>query len=349
MKKKKKTLTLGIETSCDETAAAVVENGFTVRSSVVSSQIKIHEKFAGVVPELASRAHIENVNPVIGAALAEAGIGIADVDHICYTRGPGLAGALLVGQIAAQTLASVSGKPLIAVNHLEGHLYAALLEHRKLTTPYLSLIVSGGHTELVVVEEIGRYRYLGGTRDDAAGEAYDKVAKLLDLPYPGGPHIDRLAAKGNPAAVKFPRPYLWGSWDFSFSGIKTSVVNLLRRTEQEKLVLRTEDVCASFQQAMVETLVEKTFAAARDASLKAIVIGGGVAANAGLRAAMNSRGKKEKISVHLPAPVYCTDNAAMIAAAGYLRSVYDRAASADAFNRIEPDMLLTNWKKKRGS
>lgn len=349
MKRTKKVLTLGIETSCDETAAAVVENGLMLRSNVVSSQVNIHAKFAGVVPELASRAHIESVNPVIGAALAEAGITIDEIDYICYTRGPGLAGALLVGQIAAQALASVSGKPLIAVNHLEGHFYAALLEHKKLKTPYLSLIVSGGHTELVVVETLGRYRYLGGTRDDAAGEAYDKVAKLLGLPYPGGPHIDRLAAKGNPAAVKFPRPYLWGSWDFSFSGIKTSVVNLLRHAELEKKSLRVEDVCASFQQAMVETLVEKTFAAARDASLKAVVVGGGVAANAGLRAAMLARGKKERIGVHLPAKEFCTDNAAMIAAAGYLRAVNDRAAEADAYHRIEPDMPITNWKTGRRS
>ena len=337
----------GIETSCDETSAAAVKDGRKILSNVISSQIKIHRPFSGVVPELASRAHIENVNWVIEAALRDAGLSLGDIprkiDAIAYTRGPGLAGALLVGQMAAQTLSTLYKVPLVDVNHLEGHLFSALLEHRALKPPFLCLIVSGGHTELVIVKDYGRYQLLGGTRDDAAGEAYDKVAKLLKLGYPGGPVIDRMAKKGNPKAIAFPRPYLWGTWDFSFSGLKTAVVNFVKKQENmhtNRLPLPA--VCASFQQAVVDTLVEKTFAAAKEYDMKTIVLGGGVSANSQLRRAFTSRGKQERRAVLLPALELCTDNAAMIACAGYYRFIQTKAREQSA-GRIEPGLALQNW------
>ncbi len=341
---------LAIETSCDETAAAVVKDGRRVLSNVISSQIDIHRPFNGVVPELASRAHIEQVNSVVERALSEAGIGWDNIsqkiDAVAYTRGPGLAGALLVGQLTAQALAYRYGIPLIDVNHLEGHLYAALLEHPRLMPPFLSLVVSGGHTELVHVEGFGRYRILGGTRDDAAGEAFDKVAKLLELPYPGGPVIDRLAHEGDASAVHFPRPYMKGSWDFSFSGLKTAVVNHVRGSGKKPGRKEIRDICASFQSAVVDTLVTKTMAAARHCSAGAIVIGGGVSANGALRKAFKSAGRKERISVFLPSPAYCTDNAAMIGCAAFFRASVTGMSLPSAAMKIEPGMRLQDWSRK---
>lgn len=345
---------LGIETSCDETAAAVVTDGRTIRSSVISSQIAIHKPFNGVVPELASRAHVRTVNAVVASALKQAGIPLSKLSShiaaITYTRGPGLAGSLLVGQLAAETFSWLTGVPLIDINHLEGHLYAALLEHPRLTPPYLALIVSGGHTELVLVNDYGRYRVLGATRDDAAGEAYDKVAKLSGLPYPGGPAIDALARTGDPTAVAFPRPYMRDTWDFSFSGLKTAVANHLARigtagTGVPRPVVR--DICASFQQAVVDTLVEKTMAAAEQFRMKTIVIGGGVAANSALRAAMTAHARRRGARVYLPSLSLCTDNAAMVACAGYYKlrsgSVQPVVAGAARTPAIEPGMQLRDW------
>jgi N6-L-threonylcarbamoyladenine synthase len=338
---------LAIESSCDETSVAVVKDGRRIVANVVASQIAIHRRYFGVVPELASRAHIENVNPVIDAALRQAHISFRNIGDriaaIAYTRGPGLAGSLLVGQVAAQTLSFLCRLPLIDVNHLEGHLYAALLENRGLKPPYLSLIVSGGHTELIIVKDFGRYRFLGGTRDDAAGEAFDKVAKLLNLAYPGGPVIDRLAKDGDPQSVAFPRPYLPGTWDFSFSGLKTAVVNHVKRHP----VLRSgdvRDICASFQAAVVETLVNKTVAAAQEYGLGQVVLGGGVAANSSLRRAFQAAGRRERLKVYLPSLALCTDNAAMIAAAGYYKMKAGKTAGANAFSqKIEPGLRFVDW------
>jgi N6-L-threonylcarbamoyladenine synthase len=337
-------LIFAIESSCDETAAAVVVDGRKVISNVVSSQIKIHAKYSGVVPELASRAHIENINAVIGKALYGAGISFKDfnkkISAIAYTRGPGLAGSLLVGQIAAQTLSAVTGAPALGVNHIEGHIYACLLENKGLKPPYLALIVSGGHTELIIVKDYGSYKYLGGTRDDAAGEAFDKTAKLLGLPYPGGPVIDKLAIKGDPDKIKFTRPFLWGTWDFSFSGIKTAVVNEVRKNAR----FRKEDMCASFQAAVVETLVLKAVAAAKKYGLSKIVVGGGVAANSQLRKDLVEAAGKESIDAYVPPLWLCTDNAAMIGCAGYYKFKKRGAAAAKEDGKIDPGLMLKNWK-----
>jgi N6-L-threonylcarbamoyladenine synthase len=327
---------LGIETSCDDTSAAVVEDG-KLRSNVVSSQTDLHRPFRGVVPELAARAHLSNLVPVVERALAEAGRG--RLDAVAYTRGPGLMGPLLIGKVAGTTLASLLGVPAIGVNHLEGHVLAAELEH-ELRWPLVALVVSGGHTDLVLARAPGRYRVLGRTRDDAAGEAYDKVARLLGLGYPGGPEIDRLAAKGDPRAVVFPRPTMAGSWDFSFSGLKTSVLYHLRDNPGPVKGRRLADLCASFQEAVAETLVDKTLAAARRFGAKDVVIGGGVAANSRLRALMKQRGEAEGFSVRLPARVFCTDNAAMIAHVGWRLL---RARRAPRAPRADPALALRSW------
>ena len=335
-------LIFAIETSCDETAASVVKNGRTILSSVISSQIAIHRKFSGVVPELAGRAHIENINFVIAEALKGAGVSFdkfsKKISAIVYTRGPGLAGSLLVGQVAAQTLSLVTGVPLVDINHIEGHMYACLLEYPELKPPYLALTVSGGHTELTIVQGFGYYKYLGGTRDDAAGEAFDKVAKLLKLPYPGGPAIDSLAVKGNPDKIHFTRPYLWGTWDFSFSGIKTAVVNEVRSNSS----LKVKDICASFQRAVVETIVKKTMAAAQKYGMSKIIIGGGVAANSELRKTLVQAAKKDNRKAYLPPSWLCTDNAAMIGCAGYYKFKKMKGAAAP-FKDIEPGLTLKNW------
>ncbi|MFH1369132.1 MAG: tRNA (adenosine(37)-N6)-threonylcarbamoyltransferase complex transferase subunit TsaD [Elusimicrobiota bacterium] len=342
---------LGIETSCDETSASIVRGGRKIISNIVSSQTAIHKKYSGVVPELASRAHLENINWVVSAALSQAGLKMRDIGKrvaaISYTRGPGLAGSLLVGQVAAQTLSFMRGARLIDVNHIEGHLYAACLERKDLRPPYLSLVVSGGHTELIIVRDFGKYEYLGGTRDDAAGEAYDKVAKLLNLEYPGGPVIDAISKKGDPESIRFPRPLMPGTWDFSFSGLKTSVVNHVKNNglpgPDSKALF---NICASFQAAVTETLTEKTFSAAKHFKLRKVVLGGGVAANSSLRKAFLKRAAETGLDVFLPSRALCTDNAAMIACAGYYKLKKSRAGkgfSCLKAQKIEPSMKIRNW------
>ncbi len=313
-------IVLGLESSCDETAAAIVEDGRIVRSDVVASQNEVHARYGGVVPELASRAHILNVVPVVHAALERATLTLDDVDGIAVTNAPGLVGALLVGLQTAKALAWVTGKPLVGVHHLEGHLSAIYLEPDPPPFPHLALIVSGGHTSLVRVDGHGKIVELGSTRDDAAGEAFDKGAKLLGLGYPGGAVIDRLARTGNPKAVPFPRSMTGGEHgaDFSFSGLKTALLHHVRDhgvPDDQPLA----DLCASYQAAIVEVLVRKTRRAARRLQLHHVQICGGVAANSGLRDAMIAAGAEDDFEVHIPPISRCTDNAAMIAAAGYHR------------------------------
>ncbi|WP_242340654.1 tRNA (adenosine(37)-N6)-threonylcarbamoyltransferase complex transferase subunit TsaD [Anaeromyxobacter sp. SG66] len=308
---------LAIETSCDETAAAVVEDGRRALADVVATQIEIHRRWGGVVPELASRNHVVQVMPVVDEALSRAGVGPDGIDAIAVTSGPGLVGALLVGVQAAKALALAWQKPLVRVNHLEGHLVAAFLSETPPAFPYLGLVVSGGHTSLYAAERFGAYRLLGQTRDDAAGEAFDKGAKLLGLPYPGGIAIDRLAREGDAHAIRFPKAIVKGSeLDFSFSGLKTSLLHHVKKhgvPEGRGLA----DLCASYQEAIVRALVEKAFRAARRLQFDRLVLAGGVAANSRLRAAVSEKAAEyEGMEVFLPAPRLCTDNAAMIAVAG---------------------------------
>ena len=309
------TVVLGIETSCDETAAAIVMGGNDVVSSVVSSQIEIHADFGGVVPEIASRAHLEALNPVIARAIVEAGIDESRIDAVACTHGPGLIGALLVGVSAAKALALTWGVPFVSVNHLEAHLYAALLEEPELRFPMVVLLVSGGHTLLVEMSGHGEYRLLGETLDDAAGEAFDKVARFLGLGYPGGPAIDAAALSGDPEAIDFPRAMVGEGLDFSFSGLKTAVVNHVREHPEAP----TEDVAASFQAAVVDVLVEKSRRAARRVGARALALGGGVAANSLLREQFLGACADDGIQGFVPSRAMCTDNAAMIASAGWHR------------------------------
>ena len=317
---------LGIETSCDETAAAVVVNGTRVLSSVVSTQIDLHARYGGVVPEVASRAHVEMLTPVVSQALLEAGmVDGAKVDAVAATVGPGLIGSLLVGVSAAKALALVWDVPFVAVNHLEAHLYAAFLEEPDLDLPLVVLLVSGGHTMLVCMEGHGRYRLLGQTVDDAAGEAFDKVARFLDLGDPGGPAIDRLAMEGDPHAVAFPRPMKNDGYDFSFSGLKTAVVNHVRKHPE----INAADVAASFQEAVCDVLITKARRAAREIGAKGLCLGGGVAANSQLRERMLDACVADGLHAFLPSRAMCTDNAAMIAAAGWYRLASDGPSSLD--------------------
>jgi tRNA N6-adenosine threonylcarbamoyltransferase len=324
-------LTLGIETSCDETAAAVLRDG-TVLSSIVSSQIDVHKKYGGVVPELASREHLKNLLPVVREALFAAAVTLDDIDLVAATYTPGLIGALLVGVSAAKAIAYARNIPFIGVHHGEGHILAAHLEYPDLGYPYVALLVSGGHTALYRVRGLGDYTLLGQTRDDAAGEAYDKVAKLLGLDYPGGPVLDRLSAEGDPGAVKFPRGPREG-YDFSFSGLKTAVKNHVSLfTSKDRGIdpaLSVRDVAASFQAAVVDTLVEKTVLAAEAFGADKIVVAGGVAANSSLRKQMSGEAAKRGISLYLPGMSYCVDNAAMIALAGSLRFRRGETSSLD--------------------
>ena len=309
------TLVLGIETSCDETAAALVMGGYDVVSNVVSTQIDLHADFGGVVPEIASRAHLEVLNPVIARAIVEAGVDDARIDAVACTVGPGLIGALLVGVSAAKSLALAWDVPFVGVNHMEAHLYAASLEDPTLQVPLVVLLASGGHTMLIEMQGHGRYRLLGQTIDDAAGEAFDKVARFLDLGYPGGPAIDQAALRGNPEAIKFPRALMDGSYNFSFSGLKTAVVNYVRKHPD----VSSEDVAASFQAAVVDVLVAKTRRAAKQVGATGIVLGGGVAANSLLRKEILGACEADGIQGFLPSRSMCTDNAAMIAATGWHR------------------------------
>ena len=319
------TVVLAIETSCDETAASIVMGGNDVLSSIVSSQIDIHARFGGVVPEVASRAHLESIVPVIDAAIAEAGILPSRIDAVAATAGPGLIGALLVGVSAAKSLALVWDKPFIGINHLEAHLYAGLLDDPALEFPLVVLLVSGGHTMIIHMKGHGDYTVLGRTIDDAAGEAYDKVARYLDLGYPGGPVIDRIASEGNPHAVEFPRAMMHDGLDVSFSGLKTSVINHVRKNPGMSNV----DIAASFQAAVVDVLCAKTIKAAQQVGAQGIVLGGGVSANSFLRSEMSRRGGEAGFKVALPSRAMCTDNAAMIAAAAWHRLKSDGPRELD--------------------
>ncbi|GJL78163.1 MAG: tRNA (adenosine(37)-N6)-threonylcarbamoyltransferase complex transferase subunit TsaD [Nitrospinaceae bacterium] len=315
-------LVLGIETSCDETAAAVLKDGAQLLSNVIFDQIQIHNQYGGVVPELAGRSHIERIHLVINQSLEEAGVTLKEIDLIAVTQGPGLVGALLVGLNTAKGIAYAAQKPLVGVNHLEGHLLAVFLE-TQIPFPFLALGVSGGHTDLYRVDGFGKYKLLGRTRDDAAGECFDKVAKMMNLGYPGGPIIEKIARSGNPKAFKFPRALLEsGSLDFSFSGLKTAVRNLLeKRKRGEESQLTDADVAASFQEAVVDVLVKKILLACQQNDLQRVVVTGGVAANGALREAVKAAAGKLGIEAFSPKPVNCTDNAAMIACAGYHRYV----------------------------
>ncbi len=309
---------LAIESSCDETAAAVVKNGREVLSNVIYSQIALHTEFGGVVPEIASRKHIEKINQVIEQALADAGVGLKDIDAIAVTYGPGLVGALLVGVSEAKAISFATGKPLIGVHHIEGHICANFIENKELEPPFVCLVASGGHSHLVVVKDYGEYELIGRTRDDAAGEAFDKVARAIGLGYPGGPKIDREAKEGNPDAVCFPRAKVAGSaYDFSFSGLKSAVLNYLNSCKMKGEAVNTADVAASFQKAVVEVLVEHSIAAVKEYGYDKFAIAGGVASNSALREAFGVACKKAGIAFYRPSPIFCTDNAAMIGVAGY--------------------------------
>jgi len=323
-------LVLGIETSCDETAAAVLEDGTSLRSNVIASQDEIHSQFGGIVPELAGRSHVERIHLIIQKALDDADVRLSDIDLIAATQGPGLVVSLLVGLNTAKALAYSLGTPVIGINHLEGHVLAIFLQE-KVKFPFLALIVSGGHTDLCRVNGFGQYRILGRTRDDAAGESFDKVAKMLGFGYPGGPIIEKKARQGNPLVHVFPRAMLEkDSLDFSFSGLKTSVRNtLLKGNGGNDSSCSDEDISAGFQEAVVDVLVRKTLSACRQESLKRIVVTGGVAANGYLRDCMTEAARKEGVDVFVPKPIFCTDNAAMIACAGYYRSQHCSPSEVD--------------------
>ncbi|MBD1224651.1 tRNA (adenosine(37)-N6)-threonylcarbamoyltransferase complex transferase subunit TsaD [Virgibacillus halodenitrificans] len=325
---KKDTFILGIETSCDETAVAIVKNGKEIISNVVASQIESHKRFGGVVPEIASRHHVEQITVVLEEAFTDAELTWDSIDAIAVTEGPGLVGALLVGVNAAKALAFAKQKPLIGVHHIAGHIYANRLQN-EFEFPLLALIVSGGHTELVLMNEHGKYELLGETRDDAAGEAYDKVARMLELPYPGGPQIDRLAKSGE-VTIDFPRAWLeQGSYDFSFSGLKSSVINTIHNAKQRGELLSNEDIAASFQESVIDVLTTKTVNAAKEFQVKQVIVAGGVAANQGLRSALEEQFNQLNIPLLIPPLHLCTDNAAMIAAAGTIAYEQGRRSGMD--------------------
>lgn len=318
---------LGIETSCDETSAAVVKNGREVLSNIIASQIELHREYGGVVPEIASRKHIEVISPVIEEAMAEASKKFEDLDAIGVTCGPGLVGALLVGVSAAKGLAYGQELPLVGVHHIEGHICANYIAHEELKPPFLCLVVSGGHSHIIMVEDYGKYRIIGQTRDDAAGEAYDKVARTLGLEYPGGPAIDALAKDGDKNWVEFPRGYIDGHpYDFSFSGLKTAVINYIHNMEQRGESYRIADVAASFQKAVVDVLVDRTIMAARNLGVRKLALAGGVSANSALRAEFRQRCQYEGIRLYYPPIELCTDNGAMIGSAAYFDFIQGKTA-----------------------
>ncbi|MFB1083125.1 tRNA (adenosine(37)-N6)-threonylcarbamoyltransferase complex transferase subunit TsaD [Jeotgalibacillus sp. JSM ZJ347] len=332
------TLILGIETSCDETAASIVKNGTEIVSNVVASQIESHKRFGGVVPEIASRHHVEQMTIVVEEALEQAEVTMDEIDAIAVTQGPGLVGALIIGVNAAKAIAFAHQKPLIGVHHIAGHIYAnRLIEEMQF--PLLSLVVSGGHTELVLMKEHGSFEVIGETRDDAAGEAYDKVARTLGLPYPGGPHIDKLAHEGTPS-VKLPRAWLEeGSYDFSFSGLKSAVINTLHNAEQRGEEIDVKELAASFQESVVEVLTEKTKRAVEEYGVKQLLLAGGVAANKGLRARLTEMfGEREDLELIIPPLSLCTDNAAMIAAAGTV--MYEQGKRSALDLNANPGLML---------
>ena len=332
-------ITLGIETSCDETAVAVIEDGFTVRSNLIARQEHLHERFGGVVPEVAARAHVETLNPLLERALAHAGIGFDDLDGVAVTAGPGLVGALLVGIAAAKAIALAARVPLIGVNHLEGHIWANFIEHGPPRPPYIALVVSGGHTMLVHLPEVHRHELLGQTLDDAAGEAFDKVARLLGLGFPGGPALNALAADGDPDAIRFPRAMEDSDdLDFSMSGLKTAVLRYVRAEQAAGRELPLPDVAASFQEAIVDVQVSKTIRAAKERSVDSVLLGGGVVANTRLRERMAEDGAAAGLRVLSPSPDLCTDNAAMIAAVGAARLARGERSMLDT--AADPNLRL---------
>ena len=323
---------LGIETSCDETAAAVVSDGREIHSNVVASQVDLHAQFGGVFPELASREHVKTIYPIIDRALHDAHLDMADIDAVAVTQGPGLAGSLVVGVNTAKGIALATGKPLIGLNHMEGHIYSAWLypantsPHQPPRFPLLALLVSGGHSELVLMTDHLAYQRLGGTLDDAAGEAFDKIARLLELPYPGGPSIQKASAAGKETAFAFPKAMLEGTWDFSFSGVKTAVLRAVEALQAEGRNLPIEDLAASFQAAVADVLVEKTLLAAEEYKVRDIIVAGGVSANKRLREKILAESKRP---VHIPPLSLCTDNAAMIAGAGYYHFIQEKFSPHD--------------------
>jgi len=330
-------LIMGIETSCDETAAAIVEDGKNIISNIVASQITIHQKYGGVVPEIASRKHIEYIIPVINKALGDSGKKLTDLSGIAVTYGPGLIGSLLVGLSVAKAIAYAQNIPLIGVNHLEAHIYANLLEHKEIQPPLVCLIISGGHTSLVYIKDFGEYKSLGQTKDDAAGEVFDKIAKILNLGYPGGPIIEKLAKEGNSSLIEFPRPLINDkSYDFSFSGLKTAVIYYIKRLKEEDKILPIRDILASFQQAVIDVLIEKTIKATLNFKTKQIVLAGGVAANSSLRKEIREKVNSLKIKVFYPSFSLCTDNAAMVASVGFykLKENKKSALNLDAVSRL---------------
>lgn len=311
---------LAVETSCDETAAAVVKNGLDVLSNVVASQIDWHRKYGGVVPEIASRKHLEFINPVIEEALREAEIDFADIDAVAATYGPGLVGGLLVGLSAAKALAYVLRKPFIGINHIAGHIYANFISNKKIEPPVVCLTISGGHTDLLYFEELGSYQILGRTQDDAAGEAFDKVARVLKIGYPGGPAIEKLSKEGNPQAVNFPRPFINDDgYDFSFSGLKTAVINYLHNKEQKGEDINKADVAASFQQAVIDIMTAKIIQAVENNPVNSVILSGGVAANKTLRSQLKDKLQKKGLPLYTPSLKLCTDNAAMIGSVAYFQ------------------------------
>lgn len=309
---------LAIESSCDETAAAVVKNGREVLSNIIYSQIALHTEYGGVVPEIASRKHIEKINQVIDQALRQSGKGLSDMNAIAVTYGPGLVGALLVGVSAAKAISFASGIPLVGVHHIEGHISANYIENKALEPPFICLVVSGGHSHLVVISDYGEYEIIGKTRDDAAGEAFDKVARAIGLGYPGGPKIDQVSKEGNPDAIHFPRAKITdGEYDFSFSGLKSAVLNYLNSCQMKGEEINQADVAASFQKAVIDVLVDHSMEAVKKFGYQKFAIAGGVASNTSLRSALEVARQKERIEFYYPSPVFCTDNAAMIGVAGY--------------------------------
>lgn len=339
LKKKSEVNILAIETSCDETAAAIVTNGREVKANYLHTQIPVHELYGGVVPEIASRNHLEKLPYVVKATLEKADMGFEDIDAYAVTYGPGLVGALLTGVSYAKAVAYADEKPLLAVNHIEGHIAANYITHKELTPPFICLVVSGGHTNIIEVSDYGEYRVMGSTRDDAAGEAFDKVARVLGLKYPGGPNLQKLAEKGNPLAYKLPRSFRGEEHlDFSFSGLKTAVINMIHTMEQRNESFRKEDVAASFQFAVASVLVDNTFEAAKRSGIDKIVFAGGVSANSALRELAYEKAE-DKYKFYMPELNYCTDNAAMIASAAYYR-LEKNAAPADLSLNAVPGLSL---------
>ena len=330
---------LAIESSCDETAAAVVRNGREVLSNVIYSQIDLHTVYGGVVPEIASRKHIEKINQVVDKALKDAEVSLSDIDGIAVTYGPGLVGALLVGVSFAKSLSFATGIPLIGVHHIEGHICANYIENKELKPPFMALVVSGGHTHLVKVKDYGEYEILGRTRDDAAGEAFDKVARAIGLGYPGGPKVDKVSKEGNAEAIVFPKAKVNDSiYDFSFSGLKSAVLNYLNQAEMKGEEICVPDVAASFQKAVVDVLVEHSVAAAKEYGFKEVALAGGVASNSALRAAMEKACQENDIKLFRPSPIFCTDNAAMIGVAGYYE--YIKGNRSDYHLNAIPNLKL---------